>query len=192
MADTEVFVDMTKFTGVIKNRTGVFHYKEGNIHREDGPATEYADGSKYWYKEDKLHREDGPAVEYPSGTKEWWLEGKRHRTDGPAVEYLDGRKEWFKEGLRHRVDGPAIERTSGQQDEYFINGAEVVFADFVDHLVSDQDIFIGIENGYAKFLNSDEVTEIYCGFFIKQMEKEIKKIEKLKIVLELLQTKETK
>jgi hypothetical protein len=40
MADTEVFVDMTKFTGVIKNRTGVFHYKEGNIHREDGPATE--------------------------------------------------------------------------------------------------------------------------------------------------------
>jgi hypothetical protein len=50
-------------------------YKNNNLHREDGPAIEYADGTKYWYKEGKRHREDGPAVEYPDGTKYWYLEG---------------------------------------------------------------------------------------------------------------------
>ena len=31
-------------------------------------------GDKYWYKEGKLHREDGPAVEYDNGQKRYWLE----------------------------------------------------------------------------------------------------------------------
>jgi hypothetical protein len=43
----------------------------------------------------KLHREDGPAIEWSNGTKEWWLDGKRHREDGPAVEYAHGDKEWY-------------------------------------------------------------------------------------------------
>jgi hypothetical protein len=30
----------------------------------------------FWWLNDKLHREDGPAVEYPDGTKEWWLNGE--------------------------------------------------------------------------------------------------------------------
>ena len=34
------------------------------------------DGSKYWYLNGKLHREDGPAIEYASGTKFWYLNGK--------------------------------------------------------------------------------------------------------------------
>ena len=34
-------------------------------------------GSKYWYLNDKLHREDGPAIEYASGHKEWYLNGKQ-------------------------------------------------------------------------------------------------------------------
>jgi hypothetical protein len=38
--------------------------KNGKLHREDGPAVEYADGSKKWYLNGKLHREGGPAVEY--------------------------------------------------------------------------------------------------------------------------------
>ena len=36
----------------------------GLVHREDGPAIEYADGAKAWYINGTLHREDGPAVEY--------------------------------------------------------------------------------------------------------------------------------
>lgn len=168
MTDPEIFIDITSFTGVLKTDNKISYYKNGNLHRDDGPAIEYSDGGKFWYKEGNLHREGGPAREYSNGNKEWWIEGNLHREDGPAVEYSNGQKGWYTKGK------------------------EIRFSDFVDHLVSDQDIFIGIENGYAKFLNSDEVTEIYCGFFIKEIEKEIKKIEKLKIVLELLQTKETK
>ena len=48
----------------------------GKLHRENGPAIEYADGTKCWYKNGKLHREDGPAVQGISGYKEWHLNGK--------------------------------------------------------------------------------------------------------------------
>jgi hypothetical protein len=52
-------------------------YLNGNLHREDGPAVEYADESKLWYLNDKLHREDGPAVEHANGSKYWYLNGDR-------------------------------------------------------------------------------------------------------------------
>jgi broad-specificity NMP kinase len=32
--------------------------------------------TKCWYLNDKLHREDGPAFEWADGTKEWWLDGE--------------------------------------------------------------------------------------------------------------------
>ena len=70
-------------------------------HREDGPALEYADGSKYWYLNGELHREDGPAVERANGSKFWWLKGKRHREDGPAVEWWDGDNFWFLNGIKY-------------------------------------------------------------------------------------------
>ena len=69
-------------------------YLNGNLHREDGPAIEWA-GGKRWYLNDRLHREDGPAIEWVSGTKSWWINGKRHREDGPAVECANGYKSWF-------------------------------------------------------------------------------------------------
>ena len=71
------------------------------LHREDGPALEYADGSKYWYLNGELHREDGPAVERANGSKFWWLKGKRHREDGPAVEWWDGDNFWFLNGIKY-------------------------------------------------------------------------------------------
>jgi hypothetical protein len=48
----------------------------GTLHREDGPAIEWADGYKSWYLNGKKHREDGPALEYASGRKAWWLNGE--------------------------------------------------------------------------------------------------------------------
>ena len=66
----------------------------GKLHRDDGPAIEYADGTKRWYKDGKLHRDDGPAAEYANGTKFWYKDGKLHRDDGPAVEYANGTKFW--------------------------------------------------------------------------------------------------
>ena len=63
-------------------------FKNGQRHREDGPAVEYADGFKAWYENDRLHRLDGPAVEYADGLKRWWVNGKSYSFDG-WLEALD-------------------------------------------------------------------------------------------------------
>ena len=73
----------------------------GKLHREDGPAFEYANGDRYWYLNDNYHREDGPAVEYADGSRCWYLNGERHREDGPAVECSDGRRYWFLNGKEY-------------------------------------------------------------------------------------------
>ena len=74
---------------------GTFWRLNGNLHREDGPAVEWADGTKEWYINDKLHREDGPAIERADGSKFWYRNDKLHREDGPAIERADGTKEWW-------------------------------------------------------------------------------------------------
>ena len=72
------------------------YYNDLNqLHREDGPAIEYASGSKYWYLNGQYHREDGPAVEHADGTKAWYHNGQLHREDGPAIEFADGTKYWY-------------------------------------------------------------------------------------------------
>ena len=55
-------------------------------------------GTEKWYKNDRLHRDDGPANEWAGGMKEWYLNGKRYREDGPAIEYADGTKSWYLNG----------------------------------------------------------------------------------------------
>jgi hypothetical protein len=69
--------------------------KNGQLHRLDGPAEEYADGQKSWYQNGLRHRLDEPAVEGNNGGKEWWINGLLHREDGPAVIYQGGRKRWW-------------------------------------------------------------------------------------------------
>ena len=60
----------------------------------------YDDGSKSWYLNGKLHREDGPAIEWADGSKYWYLNGELHREDGPASEWAGGYKEWVLKGER--------------------------------------------------------------------------------------------
>ena len=70
------------------------------------------DNNRCWYLDKNraiLHREDGPAVEWDDGSKSWYIYGKRHRLDGPAVEYATGYKAWYINDKLHRLDGPAIE-----------------------------------------------------------------------------------
>ena len=60
-------------------------------------------GTAYWHKDTRckgLHRDDGPAVEFANGHKEWYQNGQRHRTDGPAVEWWDGGKSWYINGKK--------------------------------------------------------------------------------------------
>lgn len=84
--------------GVIIKNGNKSWYKNGQLHREDGPAVECADGTKIWYRNDQVHRENGPAIECINGTKIWYFNGKLHRKDGPAVEHVDGIKSWFING----------------------------------------------------------------------------------------------
>ena len=35
-------------------------------------------GDKKWYKDGKRHRLDGPAVEYANGTKHWYVDDKEY------------------------------------------------------------------------------------------------------------------
>ena len=89
----------------------------GKLHREDGPADEWANGTKDWYINGKLHREGGPACEYADGSKSWYINGKLHREDGPAEEWADGSKGWYLNGMKltegqHRArTQPAVEMT---------------------------------------------------------------------------------
>ena len=83
-------------------------------------------GSKFWYsdkKQTKLHREDGPAVEWADGLKEWYLNDKYHRKDGPAID--NARYEaWYINGKLHREYGPAL-KYKNDTCFWFVNGKEV-------------------------------------------------------------------
>jgi len=61
---------------------------------------ECENGEKRWYKNGKLHRDDGPATECSNGSKYWYQNGEFHRDDGPAIEYTNGNKSWYKNGLK--------------------------------------------------------------------------------------------
>jgi hypothetical protein len=77
-------------------------------------------GSKRWYNNiGELHRTDGPAIEWYDGSKEWFVNGVLHRTDGPAMEDIIGFTEWWFNGKKHRLDGPAFEDNN---DYCYING----------------------------------------------------------------------
>jgi hypothetical protein len=85
------------YTGIVLLPDGTkFWFKNGEFHREDGPAIEFPDGFQYWcqdglsrkkngpklwFKNNKLHRLNGPAVENADGTKECWIDGKRIKDD---------------------------------------------------------------------------------------------------------------
>jgi hypothetical protein len=120
--DGEVFKTVCEF--------GTYWFRNGKLHREDGPARDNVDGRKEWHRNGKLHREDGPAVEMADGEKEWWLNGERHREDGPACEYVNRHREWWVNGKRHRTDGPAVEHLGGYK-EWHRNGEmhKVVWGD---------------------------------------------------------------
>ena len=57
----------------------VYHYNSnGNYHRLDGPAIEYATGGGYWFFDGKLHKTDGPAIVWGVGYKEWWINNVKY------------------------------------------------------------------------------------------------------------------
>jgi hypothetical protein len=43
-------------------------------------------GNKCWYLNGKVHREDGPAIEYAKGSDFWFLEGKLYTQEDFTIE----------------------------------------------------------------------------------------------------------
>lgn len=72
-------------------RADPMYRRAGKLHREDGPAVVWADGTQLYYFEGKLHREDGPAVIHVSGVVSHFVNGVEVKTthfdeDGQTVE----------------------------------------------------------------------------------------------------------
>ena len=92
----------------------------------------YPSGIKRWYSKGNLHREDGPAIEWANGDKEWWLKGKCHREDGPAIEWANGTKVWYLNGKKvteeehKRLTSPIIEMTVAEISEALGKKVKVV------------------------------------------------------------------
>jgi hypothetical protein len=93
-------------------------YKNGRLHRLNGPALEHSDGTQEWYKNGRLHRLNGPALEHSDGSQEWYRNGNLHRLNGPAVTFADGSQFWYKKDRLHRLHGPAIILADGSKNWY--------------------------------------------------------------------------
>jgi hypothetical protein len=83
------------------------HYwrKNGNIHRDGDQPAYVCDkhGYQEWYKNGLLHREDGPAL-ISRYTKRWYINGRLHREDGPAVYHPhEEYEEWHTNGQLIKV-----------------------------------------------------------------------------------------
>ena len=79
------------------------------------------DGTMLWFKDGVLHKEDGPAMVTKDKTMSWFRHGKLHSyNDQPAITTPDGFKAWYDTGVRHRSDAPAIINTDGSVSFYFL------------------------------------------------------------------------
>ena len=65
-------------------------------------------GTKRWYLNGVIHREDGPAVEFADGTKEWWLNGVQH-TEEEFNQWLE------KKHLNERLQQTLEEKPQGKK-----------------------------------------------------------------------------
>ena len=111
----EVRTSIDPETGIV---TWESYYRDGDLHRLDGPAVIERDPKtgivireEYW-RDSKRHRDGGPAITWrdpATGTVTWesyWCNGELHRLDGPAVTRRDPetgavtRKEYFLNGKR--------------------------------------------------------------------------------------------
>ena len=66
-----------KIERVVNSIGSILYYKDGKLHRDDGPAVIHPDGSEKWIRDDNFHREDGPAIIHPSGYERWFMDGER-------------------------------------------------------------------------------------------------------------------
>ena len=54
----------------------VWRDAEDQLYRSNGLTMERSDSTKYCTLNGQIHKEDGPAIEYVDGSKKWFLFGK--------------------------------------------------------------------------------------------------------------------
>ena len=122
---------------VYNNGDVTYRNSNGELHRTDDPAIEYANGDRQWYINGyRVARMfGGHVVIFTKGElitlmKQSIIDnrveyrnsnGQLHRIDATACEWDDGAKWWYNNGQLHRTDGPAIEWVDGDRD-WVING----------------------------------------------------------------------
>jgi hypothetical protein len=112
--------------------------REAFVDRGVPSKIEYQDGRiEYLNEMGLLHREDGPAVKYLDGTEAWYQNGKLHRDDGPAITVADGRgisfplddARWHKMPSAYEAAHADIESmTEISTTRYSVEHAKYVFA----------------------------------------------------------------
>ena len=68
------------------------------------PAVTHDNGDKEWYKDGQLHRLDGPAIERVNGYKAWYVYGELHNIKGPAIIHENGDKEFYIDGIKYEEE----------------------------------------------------------------------------------------
>ncbi len=76
-SNLEFTIKTLGLTRDLKRLDNKLYFKDKLIHREDGPAIEWNDGTTSWYKKGKIHRLNGPAIEYSNGDKEYYINNTR-------------------------------------------------------------------------------------------------------------------
>ena len=139
MSEQDVF-DALMFRIVVdEHGTRRYYNKDNILHRTNGPAVEYADGTKRWLQDGQYHRIDGPAMEYPTGDNRWFINGKElteaefnqaskvtmsEQDVFDALKYrieVDTRgTRWYRNvmGQLHRIGGPAVLYSTGAKHWY--------------------------------------------------------------------------
>lgn len=67
---------MKEYTVRLNEGNTLWYYK-GELHRDEGPAIECANGDRFYYQHGKLHRVDGPAVIRANGDEQYYIMGTR-------------------------------------------------------------------------------------------------------------------
>lgn len=101
ITDSAVFDTLKYRVEVDDVGTRRYYNSAGDLHRDEGPAVEYANGTKEWCQNGLHHRDNGPAFITARGTRKWAINGRLHRTDGPAIEWSDGGREWWVGGVKY-------------------------------------------------------------------------------------------
>jgi hypothetical protein len=76
--EADVYEALKYRTEVSDGGSRYYYNARGRLHRENGPAIEWPDGTKFWYQCGLLHRADGPAMIQPDGSCEWWINGTEY------------------------------------------------------------------------------------------------------------------